>query len=131
MVDYVGMQMHLNQWSGVREGVVDTNTILEQINYYQILGVPVLFTEVTYEPTASELQMNAEEFNTRLASIFEQVVRVAIQSGNVKGITFWGVTDKYIKDINWYQIFDENGQPKQAYYVVLRTSMKLLCYIQL
>jgi len=121
LVDYVGMEMHLNQWCGVQDGVVDKNTILEQIDYYHTLGVPVLFTELTYEPTAAELQMAPVEFNARLASIFEQVIEVAIQSGNVMGVTFWGVTDKYLKDVNWYQIFDENAQPKLAYYVVLRT----------
>ena len=121
LIDYVGMQMHLNQWCGVQDGVVDKDTILEQIEYYRSLGVPVLFTEVTYEPTEAELTMDEKAFNSRLAQIFGQVFQIAIKSDNVYGITFWGVTDKYIKDINWYQIFDEIGQPKQSYYVVLRT----------
>lgn len=120
LVDYVGMEMHLNQWCGVQDGIVDTDTILEQIEYYRNLGLPVLFTEVTYEPTEAELALDEKAFNTRLAQIFRQVIQVAIKSGNVKGITFWGTSDKDLQGVNWYQIFDKFGQKKESYYEVLK-----------
>jgi len=121
LIDYVGMQMHFNQWGGVTNGIVDTDTIANEIAYYKNLGIPVLITELTYEPTEAELEMTEKEFNERLSAIFAQVVRVAIESGNVQQITFWGLTDKWLEDINWYMIFDKNAQPKQSYYIVLRT----------
>lgn len=121
LVDYVGMQMHFNQWSGVTNGKVDTATIANEIAFYKNMGIPVLITELTYEPTEAELKMSDREFNERLSAIFEQVFRVAIESGNVRQITFWGLTDKWLVDINWYMVFDKYAQPKQSYYIVLRT----------
>lgn len=120
LIDYVGMQMHFNQWGGVTNGKVDTITIANEIAYYKNLGIPVLITELTYEPTEAELKMSDREFNERLSTIFEQVFRVAIESGNVQQITFWGLTDKWLEDINWYMIFDKHAQPKQSYYIVLK-----------
>jgi hypothetical protein len=121
LIDYLGMQMHFNQWCGVIDGKVDTDSVAAEIAYYKSIDVSVLITELTYEPTETELAMTNREFNDRLSTIFEQIFAIAIASGNVKGITFWGVSDKYIVDVaNWFQIFDVNDMPKQSYYVVLR-----------
>jgi len=86
------------------------------------MGVPILITEMTYEPTfAFEEKMSPEQFNEHLSDIFGSAVSAAIESGNVHQITFWGLTDKWLEDVNWYMIFDNNAQPKQSYYIVLKT----------
>lgn len=124
LVDYVGMQMHLNQWSGAidQNGKFNRDAFLKEVKFYEEMGIPVLITEMTYEPTfAFEEKMSPEQFNDHLSDIFGSAVSAAIESGNVYGITFWGLTDKWLLDVNWYMIFDENAQPKQSYYIVLRT----------
>lgn len=129
LVDYVGMQMHIGEW---RPGAFDELMVPQmpaEIEFYKKLGVPVLITELSYQPDSnyylsdSTFSMPPVEFEKRLSHVFGEIFRIAIESGNVQGITFWGVTDKWLKEanVNWYIIFDENGQPKQAYYVVLRT----------
>ena len=129
LIDYLGMQMHIGEW---RPGAFDELMVPQmpaEIQFYKELGVPVLITELTYQPdehyalSEATSVLQPKEFEQRLSYIFGEVFRIAIESGNVKGITFWGLTDKWFKldNVNWYQIFDENGQPKQAYYEVLRT----------
>jgi len=68
------------------------------------------------------MTISQDEFERNLSHVYEAVFRIAIESGNVHGVTFWGLTDKYYKldNVNWYGIFDEYGQPKQSYYIVLR-----------
>jgi len=129
LIDYLGMQMHIGEW---QPGAFDELMVPQmpaEIQFYKELGVPVLITELTYQPdehyalSEATSVLQPKEFEQRLSYIFGEVFRIAIESGNVKGITFWGLTDKWFKldNVNWYQIFDENGQPKQAYYEVLRT----------
>jgi len=129
LIDYVGIQAHIGEW---REGAFDELMVPQmpaEIEFYKKLGVPVLITELTYQPDSnsyrsdSTLAMPPAEFEKRLSHVFGEIFRIAIESGNVQGITFCGVTDKSLMgaNVNWYMIFDENGQPKQAYYVVLRT----------
>jgi GH35 family endo-1,4-beta-xylanase len=129
LIDFVGMQMHIGEW---REGAFDELMVPQmpaEIEFYRRLGVPVLITELTYQPDSNyflsdaQIKLSPEEFEKRLSYVFGEVFRIAIESGNVKGITFWGLTDKWFKldNVNWYMIFDEHGQPKQSYYIVLKT----------
>lgn len=126
LIDYVGMQMHLNQWSGAinQNGKFNRAAFLTEVKFYEQMGVPILITEMTYEPTfAFETKMSPEQFNEHLSDIFGSAISAAIESGNIHKITFWGLTDKWFKldNINWYMIFDEKAQPKQSYYIVLKT----------
>jgi GH35 family endo-1,4-beta-xylanase len=124
LIDYVGMQMHLNQWSGAinQNGKFNRDAFLREVKFYEQMGVPILITEMTYEPTfAFETKMSPEQFNEHLSDIFGSAVSAAIESGNVHQITFWGLTDKWLEDVNWYMIFDKYARPKQSYYIVLRT----------
>jgi len=129
LIDYVGMQTHIGEW---RERAFDELMIPQmpqEIEFYKQLGVPVLITELSYQPDSNsvlsdyKMTISQDEFERNLSHVYEAVFRIAIESGNVHGVTFWGLTDKYYKldNVNWYGIFDEYGQPKQSYYIVLRT----------
>ena len=129
LVDYVGIQTHIGEW---REGAFDQLMIPQmpaEIEFYKKLGVPVLITELTYQPDSNyslsdaKITLSPDEFEKRLSYVFGEVIKIAIESGNVQGITFWGLTDQWFKldNVNWYMIFDEQGQPKQSYYIVLKT----------
>lgn len=118
LVDFVGMQMHFNQWGGVTNGKLDPS-IQREIEYYKG-KVPVLITELTYTPTDRELAMSESDLNKRLSQIFASVVQVAIESENVQGITTWGLTEQYLEGTGWKQLFDEKAQPRPAFYEVMR-----------
>ncbi len=128
LIDYVGMQTHIGEWRPNAFDDFMLGQMPAEFAYYKNLGVPVLITELTYQPDPNYLLSEAthtlspEELEARLSFVFGEVVRMAVESGNVRGITFWGLTDKWFKldDVNWYMIFDEDGQPKQSYYAVLR-----------
>jgi GH35 family endo-1,4-beta-xylanase len=128
LIDYVGMQTHIGEWRPNAFDDFMLGQMPAEFAYYKNLGVPVLITELTYQPDPNYLLSEAthtlspEELEARLSFVFGEVVRIAVESGNVRGITFWGLTDKWFKmdDVNWYMIFDEDGQPKQSYYAVLR-----------
>lgn len=128
LIDYVGMETHIGEW---REGAFDELMVTQmpaEIEFYKKLGVPVLITELTYQPDSNyslsdaKITLTPDEFEKRLSHVFGEVFRIAIESGNVQGITFWGLSDKWFKldNVNWYGIFDEHGQPKQSYYIVLK-----------
>ncbi len=122
LIDGVGMQMHVGDWGGGKE--IDMDSMVAQfqneLKYYKNLKVPVYITEMTYMPTMNERLRGKKSIDTQVASVFTKVVRAAITSENVRGITTWGFTDKSLKTVNWYQLFDENAKPKEAYYDVLR-----------
>ncbi len=119
LIDGVGMQMHIGDWGGVNK-ISLGQMVMEfqnELAYYKKLAVPVYITEMTYMPTVGEiLQGNIEK---SASSIFESIVNAAIKSKNVKGIMTWGLTDKYLKPVGWYQLYDENAKPKESYYSVL------------
>lgn len=128
LVDYVGIQMHIGEW---RVGAFDELMIPQmpkEIEFYKNLGVPVLITELSYQPDNNyvlsdyKMTVSQDEFEKRLSHVFGETFRIVIESGNVQGITIWGPTDRSYKsdDVNWYGIFDEHGQPKQSYYIVLK-----------
>jgi GH35 family endo-1,4-beta-xylanase len=129
LIDYVGMQMHIGEW---RVGAFDELMIPQmpkEIEFYKKIGVPVLITELSYQPDGNyvlsdyKMTLSKDEFEKRLSHVFGEVFRIAIESDNVQGILIWGPTDRSYKsdNVNWYSIFDEHGQPKQSYYIVLKT----------
>ena len=129
LIDYVGMQMHIGEW---RVGAFDELMVPQmpkEIEFYKKLGVPVLITELSYQPDDNyvlsdyKMTISQDEFEKRLSHVFGEVFRIAIESDNVQGILIWGPTDRSYKsdNVNWYGIFDEYGQPKQSYYIVLKT----------
>lgn len=125
-IDAVGLQFHLAvpEYSYHTEPSIDK--ILSNINRYTDLGLDVLITELDVrirEPiTPEKLEKQAEVYST--------VIDAALQSGSCKSITVWGYTDKYSwnpdSEYSHPCIFDENLEPKPAYYAVRETMEKYL-----
>ncbi|MEI7845090.1 MAG: endo-1,4-beta-xylanase, partial [Chloroflexota bacterium] len=121
LIDFVGLQMHIGEW---RKGAFDELMVpglKVELDFYKKLGVPVQFTEMTYRPSSDELNLPENQFNLRLAHVFGESLKIGLESGNLEGLWFWGPSDKYLQIVGSYQIFDADGQPKLAYYTVLKT----------
>jgi hypothetical protein len=69
---------------------------------------------------AYEKKIIIERINESSSYIFGELIKASIESRIVQGITTWGFTDKYIEHVNWYQLFNNEGKPKKAYYEVLK-----------
>ena len=78
LIDYVGIQAHIGEW---REGAFDELMVPQmpaEIEFYKKLGVPVLITELTYQPDSnsyrsdSTLAMPPAEFEKRLSHVLEK-----------------------------------------------------------
>jgi len=55
LIDYVGMQTHIGEW---RERAFDELMIPQmpqEIEFYKQLGVPVLITELSYQPDSNSV----------------------------------------------------------------------------
>lgn len=102
----VALQMH-QTLQGPAPGV-----ITEMVESYHALGLEVSIAELdvhTYDPVAQ-------------AQIYHDVVAEALDAG-ITEISFWGFTDKHL--YTWLPgakplIFDEEYNPKPAYFAVLR-----------
>ncbi|ABS04023.1 endo-1,4-beta-xylanase [Kineococcus radiotolerans] len=101
----VALQMH-QTLQGPQPGV-----ITEMANAYHALGLEVSIAELDVHTLDSAAQ----------AQIYHDVVAEALNSG-ITEISFWGFTDKHL--YTWLPgakplIFDEQYQPKAAYFAVL------------
>ena len=94
------------------------------IEAFRSYGVPVYITE--FDVNMSNVSESAEERNEIQARIYREVVEACLESGVCQQIWFWDVYDKY----SWLDerrggdpkadptMFDDNLQPKPAYYAV-------------
>ncbi len=123
LVDAVGLQLHLGDWVPLPTSESDINGIIETIQRYKKMGVDVVITEFDVNltgvagPQSERLKLQAK--------IYREVLRAALEAG-VTDITFWGLDDSN----SWIEfalnqkdgdptLFDENFQPKPAYYAIL------------
>jgi GH35 family endo-1,4-beta-xylanase len=126
LIDGVGMQTHLGNWAYGQAISFDLmiSQFKDELQYYKKIEVPVYITELTYAPSDGEMAYEkniiAERINESSSYVFGELVKASIESKIVRGITTWGFTDKYIGHINWYQLFNDEGKPKKAYYKVLK-----------
>lgn len=125
-VDGMGIQGHWN----IRDFKLDD--IKAAIDKYASLGLEIHVTELDVSvygrdeldkilatPTEEMLERQAE-FYGDIFAIFREYKDV------VKSVTFWGVADDYswldyfrVRRKNWPLLFDENHQPKEAYWRVI------------
>lgn len=116
LVDIVGLQMHIDV-----SNVPNKEDLIKTIKSY---GLPVSMTEIDVD--MSKVSGTNEEKMIKQANIYRLITEAAIESGVVKDITFWGIGDKY----SWLEkfgspnadptLFDNNLQPKPAYYAVMQ-----------
>jgi endo-1,4-beta-xylanase len=116
----IGLQAHLIL------GSVDEESIAENVQRFGELGLEVQFTEldVRYPGNASSTMLNWQ------AGDFRRVMDVCLNSEYCTGYITWGVTDTYTwlrgTNLGFYEntsvrplLFDEDYQPKPAYFAVL------------
>ncbi len=122
LVDYVGMQMHIGEWEANAFEKYMVPEMPAEFKYYKDLGIPILITEMTYYPSIEAKALDKKAFDEREAFVFAKTIELALESGDVEGITFWGMTDFYnVKDSPDYTMFDEEARPKEVFYKVFQT----------
>lgn len=141
-IDGVGIQGH---W---RAGHVPLKDIEESIREFSALGIEVMFTELDLsvlpnpeDMTTADVGQTAaykaimnpypnglpDSVGQTLADSYAALFRLFLQyKGKVTRITFWGVDDSgsWLNDwpirgrTNYPLLFDRNGQPKKAFFIV-------------
>jgi endo-1,4-beta-xylanase len=119
LVDVVGMQMHLD---GARPPA--RKEIIATMKSYEL---PVYVTEM--DVNMKDVAATEDEKYRLQAKIYREAVEACLESGVCRSITFWEVGDKY----SWAEwpkdaphaspnadmtLFDDNLEPKPAYYAI-------------
>jgi endo-1,4-beta-xylanase len=124
-IDGIGWQMHvlLNK---------NPSTIEMMANFKRLadLGLTVNITEMDVR-VGVDLQARPARLQAQ-ADIYRRALRACLDASNCRMFEVWGVTDRY----SWYNfnkdpsqkdaplLFDENGDPKPAYYALLEEFIK-------
>jgi len=123
LIDGIGLQMHLDGSQPPSKEAV--------ITAMRSYGVAVYITEFDVDLThVSGLQSDREALQ---AAIYRDMLEACLESGVCKGFTVWGLGDKY----SWLEafqalpnadptMFDDNLQPKPAYYAVYDTLLRFV-----
>ncbi len=120
----VGFQMHLttelnrSKGHGLETDGDYYRSLTENFRRFSGLGVELWITELDVSiDTKKELEAELD----RQASIYGEVVSIAVATPNFRGIKFWGIIDRS----PWGEViatrpflFDETGRPKAAFYAV-------------
>ena len=129
-IDAVGLEFHLSAPTESWQTEPTINKIVENFERYGELGLGVYVTELDIrikEPiTPEKLQRQAE--------LYAMVIEAVLMSQYSRSITVWGHTGRYswINDPGRFpgyssaSLFDENHEPKPAYYAVLEVLRKYL-----
>jgi GH35 family endo-1,4-beta-xylanase len=123
LIDGLGVQMHLDGTKPPsKQAVIDT------LRGYRI---PIYVTE--FDVNMKDVRGTDAQKNTIQAKIYQDMIEAAVESGVVKAFNLYGVGDQY----SWLErqsnsglaeyspnahptAFDDNLQPKAAYYGLLR-----------
>ena len=145
MIDGVGIQMHLLRFN---DNLPTYQELLNTFNAYKQIGVPVYITEmdvnmqnipgsevelelVGIDPTS--LPAGAGSHTKRMliqAQIYRTAIMAALDSENVESITFFTIGDNFswLNQVNGPDsdgtLFNDQLQPKPAYYAVLQPLLK-------
>jgi endo-1,4-beta-xylanase len=117
-IDGVGLQMHV--WL---DGPPSASDLAENIRRLNDLGLQVHITEMDVRTQYSTASV--EEKLAQQAEMYRYILKTCLQAADCRSLATWGVTDKQ-SWIPWYTgnpdmplLFDQNNQPKPAYYAVL------------
>jgi len=125
-IDAVGFHFHLAvpEFSYRTEPTIDK--IISNFKRYGELGLDVYVTELDVRIEKPITQEKLE----RQAEVYTMVVEAVLKSEYCNSILVWGCTDKYSwnPDPNYSSpcMFDENFEPKLAYYAVIEVMEKYL-----
>ena len=139
LLDKVGLQMHI--YKPIREFDYDTQDISDTIRRYRDMGLSVAITELDvrmkdymaeeYRQARTDTERREVELVRfhKQAEVYRTLIGAALSAG-VTDIGFWGDQDhtswlnnpEYMGDdvspLSQPCMWDENGQPKPAYYAV-------------
>lgn len=122
LIDGVGMQMHLD---GSKP--IDKKALISAMKAF---GLPIYITEL--DINMKDVQGTQEQRMVRQAEMYDTVIQACLESGVCVHLGFFDVGDKD----SWYEepgaqymaspladstLFDDNFNPKPAYYYILRT----------
>jgi endo-1,4-beta-xylanase len=114
-IDGIGFQMHIDLYS------IDYASFAHNLQRFADLGLALFVTEmdVRLQLPATDQELSAQ------ASVYANIMGAVLNQPACLGFETWGFTDKY----SWIPgsfpgygaalIFDENYQPKPAYYALL------------
>ena len=116
-IDGVGMQMHLWLWGPPTSDELETNM--------QRLADLDLDVHITEMDVRTQLSSDSEEMKLAAqADTYHKAFAACLATRRCKVFVTWGLTDRY----SWIPIhtghpdapllFDENGQPKPAYFAI-------------
>jgi len=120
LIDGIGVQMHVDGSNPPsREDIIRT---------MKGYGVPVYITEM--DVNMKDVDVNNENRLKQQADVYKDIMQAALDSGVCESFCFWGIGDKYswietTKSYPFYSPnadptpFDDNLQPKPAYYAIL------------
>lgn len=113
-IDGVGMQMHVNTME-----YRDPEKVKANMDRLAQLGLEIQITEMTVimpaPPTPENLELQA--------NIYGDILKVCLSQPACTAFVMWMLTDKYVDkspEYGYSTIFDENYQPKPAYYSLQR-----------
>jgi len=113
-IDAIGMQMHITS------GGIDMTSFQQNMKRLANLGLDIYITEMDVR-----IPKNAQEAGLLdQAQVYAQVLKACLAQPACKGLQTWGMSDKYSWVPGFYKgfgsalLFDENYQPKPAYYAV-------------
>ncbi|MEZ9531226.1 endo-1,4-beta-xylanase [Vibrio sp. 10N.286.51.F4] len=111
----IGTQLHLTGDNALSDASIARN--IERISE---LGLDTHFTEIDVRIRDGQGHFALQDQANR----YEKLMKLAAYYPEVDMFTMWGVTDKYSWVPSWFNgygralIFDENYQPKPAYYAI-------------
>jgi endo-1,4-beta-xylanase len=121
-INGIGFQMHLRA-----RMPLDKEKVKANLKRFADLGLKIYITEI--DVNIYGLSGTQEEKFTKQANIYRDMLEACLDSGRCGGMTMWGFSDKeswcYTDDYKkWFGscesplIFDENYQPKPAYFAI-------------
>jgi len=125
----MGMQSHISIWGP------DFDEIKRSIEEYAALGLKLRISELdvsmydnSHNPPDPEIPMPNPEFMKKQADYYKELFKIyRYYAKHIDAVTFWGVAD----DDSWLNyfpvkgrrnyplLFDDNGQPKEAFYSIM------------
>lgn len=122
----MGLQAHYNLY------MPSLDDIKRSIEEYATLGLKLRISELDVSmydfDKGDEIKMPNPEFTKRQADFYGGLFKIYREyAAHIDAVTFWGVTDKdsWLNGFpvpgrrNYPLLFDDNGQPKEAFYRVM------------
>jgi len=112
----VGFQLHITG------NGIDYQSFAENMRRFAKMGLQLFVTELDVRLTG-----RSDENYGRQAKVYENILKACLEQPSCKAVQLWGFTDRhswipsYFSGYGWALPFDENYDPKPAYYAIQQT----------